>query len=83
MDMDCSGLTKHSIENDNNNNNIVIETGELIIKLGTDGKIILYWSSRSRPLECKIHGKDTRQVLVVAPPNFGFCKRGRKPWMTK
>lgn len=47
MDMDCSGLTKHSIENDSNNknnNNTVIETHELIIKLGTDGKIILYLS---------------------------------------
>jgi ArsR family metal-binding transcriptional regulator len=43
--MDCSGSTKQSTENyNNNNNNIVIETHELIITLGTDGKIILYWS---------------------------------------
>jgi hypothetical protein len=46
MEMDCSGSTKQSTENGNNNNNIVIETHEFIITLGTDGKIILYWSSK-------------------------------------
>jgi hypothetical protein len=46
IDMECSGLTKHSIRNNNNNNNnnIVKETRELIVALRTDGKIILNWS---------------------------------------